>query len=46
MNKSDRKAPDEVSKNLSIDLFDVQIRKTGKIKDKYYLEEKITLKKP
>ena len=41
-----RRAPDEVSKILFIGLFDVQIRKTGKMKDKYYLEEKVTLKKP
>ena len=46
MNKSGRRAPDEVSKTLSIDLFDVQTRKTGKMKDKYYLGEKVTLKKP
>ena len=46
MNKSGRRAPDEVSKTLSIDLFDVQTRETGKMKDKYYLGEKVTLKKP
>ena len=46
MNKSGRRAPDEVSKTLSIDLFDVQTRKTGNMKDKYYLGEKVTLKKP
>ena len=46
MNKSGRRAPDEVFKILFIALFDVQIRKTGKIKDEYYLEEKVTLKKP
>ena len=46
MNKSGRRAPDEVSKTLVIDLLDIHIRKTGKMKDKYYLEEKVTLKKP
>ena len=39
-------ATDEVSKTLFIDLNVVQIRMTGKMKDKYYLEEKVTLKKP
>ena len=46
LNKSGRRAPDEVSKALVIDLLDIHIRKTGKMKDKYYLEEKVTLKKP
>ena len=46
MIKSGRRATDEVSKSLSIDLFDVQTRKTEKMKDMYYLGEKVTLKKP
>ena len=45
MNISGKRAPYEVFKILAIDLFDEQIRNTGKLKDKYYLEEKVTLKK-
>ena len=37
-NKSGRKVADEDSKSLFFDLFDVHIRKTGKIKYKKWLD--------